>query len=107
MTYELAKQLKDAGFPTPKGADEEWDTYDRMFPTLSELIDACLPDFKQLSYYRMDLAQVSNKWGAFTESNLYAWLYRTITLNDICLEGKAVFVNGGWKILTGNLKHVT
>lgn len=34
MTYELAKKLKDAGFPI-KGKDE-W-----FFPDLSELIEAC------------------------------------------------------------------
>ena len=48
MTYELAKQLKDAGFPQKgKGA---WEWVERVgvdvtgpfyFPTLPELIEAC------------------------------------------------------------------
>lgn len=41
MNYDLAKELKETGFPIPKGTDEEWDSYDRMHPTLSELIEAC------------------------------------------------------------------
>jgi len=56
MTYELAKKLKDAGFPqiwgegyfkdlqgrlTKKGYEEIKGHYVVYFPTLSELIEAC------------------------------------------------------------------
>jgi len=56
MTYELAKKLKDAGFlmPTLRELDitntvvfrREWACFDdekeiRLYPTLSELIEAC------------------------------------------------------------------
>lgn len=46
MTYELAKQLKDAGFPISEGSGvselmkpdyEQW----LYYPTLSELIEVC------------------------------------------------------------------
>ena len=60
MTYELAKQLKDAGFPlrSSYGADLDMfsdelsikidgDTY--MKPTLSELIEACGNNFHKLT----------------------------------------------------------
>ncbi len=47
MNYELAKQLKDAGFPVIKhehhGGQVTWDT-----PTLSELIEACGDNFEAL-----------------------------------------------------------
>lgn len=43
MNYELAKKLKDAGFPQ-KGMDCNWhetESDELYFPTLSELIKAC------------------------------------------------------------------
>ncbi len=63
MKYELAKELKDAGFPQwrdnencddswlccihrPK--DEERDESAVFIPTLSELIEACVPQFRRL-----------------------------------------------------------
>lgn len=60
MTYELAKQLKDAGFP--QGNDTYIDvdgiqwlfttvltTIDKAYaPTLSELIEACGDDFESI-----------------------------------------------------------
>jgi hypothetical protein len=45
MTYELAQQLKNAGFPRPE-SDTGWgrdvSKPDGYFPTLSELIEACM-----------------------------------------------------------------
>lgn len=55
MTYELAKKLKDAGFPMPKVSCHECDqrreyVSDRDYtPDLSELIEACVEDFLDLS----------------------------------------------------------
>jgi len=47
MTYELAKQLKDAGFPLIHSSTKRcWLQLSRMDydePTLSELIEACQP----------------------------------------------------------------
>ncbi len=51
MTYELAKKLKDAGFPQ-NGFDKEpltWqEKHHAYFPALSELIEACGAEFKEL-----------------------------------------------------------
>lgn len=51
MNYELAKELKDAGFPQGMGDYlyapdvKEWGANDMaQSPTLSELIEACGPD---------------------------------------------------------------
>lgn len=38
IDYELAKRLKDAGFPF-KHPGSKWSKY--IFPTLSELVEAC------------------------------------------------------------------
>jgi hypothetical protein len=54
MDYELAKQLKDAGFPQTRNDasiisptnDELVETL--MYPTLEELIEACGEQFKRL-----------------------------------------------------------
>jgi len=55
MNYELAKQLKDAGFPRdikngflfPYASD---DTREKLyFPTLSELVEACGKEFGHLN----------------------------------------------------------
>lgn len=60
MNYELAKQLKDAGFPLDSGAGHsEFITKDipmgqaywLYFPTLEELIEACGDETIQLRYY--------------------------------------------------------
>lgn len=59
ITYELAKELKDAGFPQPEGhkdyrglflnsdneIDSRWESDAVYVPTLEELIEAC-GDFK-------------------------------------------------------------
>jgi len=62
MNYELAKGLKEAGFP------HEWsalvkDPENFVFPTLSELIEACGEKFKGLS--RMSDNPEKNRWVAF------------------------------------------
>jgi hypothetical protein len=43
MTYKLAKQLRDTGFPykDPSVTDVEWDKDFFIVPDLSELIEAC------------------------------------------------------------------
>jgi hypothetical protein len=66
MKYELAKQLKDAGFPLQAASMEDGndskrkhqifyygkDSFDSdgawLYPTLSELIEACEEDFEML-----------------------------------------------------------
>lgn len=48
MTYELAKQLKDAGFPQKGMITPEDMAYS---PTLSELIEACGEKFEMLSRF--------------------------------------------------------
>lgn len=47
MKYELAKKLKEAGFPqkSPNREKDEWLYYE---PTLSELIEACGVEFNSL-----------------------------------------------------------
>lgn len=60
MPYELAKQLKDAGFPTmyqraaPNGLREDGcfliDSANYKIPTLEELIDACGKSFLKLEF---------------------------------------------------------
>lgn len=54
MTYELAKKLKDAGFPQEAGengnrvlSDSEGEN-EAIVPTLEELIEACGPEFRWL-----------------------------------------------------------
>ncbi len=69
LSYELAKQLKDANFPLPErldncraylGAPNDVEGFEQNkvpLPTLSELIEACgvhsegLPVFKQLNWH--------------------------------------------------------
>ena len=81
MTYELAKQLKDAGFRVqPSGSRrgytltkdgkmmEDWHDYPNeswgskgehyFIPTLSELIEACGEGFASLTHFR------GNNWAA-------------------------------------------
>ena len=59
MTYQLAKQLKDAGFPKPKNIYTELVVdgehyYDVYIPTLSELIEACGLQMNRLIQNEMD-----------------------------------------------------
>lgn len=48
MNYELAKQLKDAGFPWKGPFFENEEYYREYYPTLSELIEACGDKFDAL-----------------------------------------------------------
>ena len=67
MTYELAKQLKDAGFPQKEKLTGDIIALNGIeypdFPTLSELIDECGDGFSQL--HKWD----DGDWAAFSESN--------------------------------------
>ena len=58
MAYELAKKLKDAGFPQHDRTGEWYNVCyfqgcekDACFPTLSELIETCGDDFLSLEKY--------------------------------------------------------
>lgn len=67
MNYELAKELKDAGFPqvwpinTPEGTAPEPYEGPYYFPTLDELIKACGKDFASLEYFTDD----TEEWWAY------------------------------------------
>ena len=73
MNYELAKKLKDAGFPMPKkdGCPNCWGDLGRgcdddcgkeRYPTLSELIEACGESFETLC--RIKRANLPVRWAA-------------------------------------------
>lgn len=51
MTYELAKELKDAGFRFDFCNDGEEVHFKECFPSLSQLIEAC-GEFKSLDFYK-------------------------------------------------------
>ena len=60
ISYKLAKQLKDAGFPTIQLTDHELCDYQQSeiidgvcyhIPNLSELIEACGDDFQGIMFY--------------------------------------------------------
>lgn len=74
MTYELAKQIKDAGFPhehTTHGGNDGFDEYceDEEFlsgeniciPKLSELIEAC-GDEDDFTLHRIGTVWIAEKW---------------------------------------------
>lgn len=75
MTYDLAKQLKDAGFPQTKTdgtlknghyiAEGREPCFD---PTLSELIEACGDDFYSLVY------ALDDDWRCYSERHLANYL---------------------------------
>src|SRR6187549_1540843 len=60
LSYELAKELKDAGFPQTNGhlifksgitladSGKKWSDNSACLPTLSELIEACGKEFNSL-----------------------------------------------------------
>ncbi len=57
MTYELAKQLKDAGFPQHQSMEngDYFTGQEELYasnPTLSELIEACGDGFRTLDRFR-------------------------------------------------------
>lgn len=59
ITYELAKELKDAGFPQNIEPDLIYaGEVPAQFPTLSELIEACGDDFEKLSH----MTTGNDKW---------------------------------------------
>jgi len=63
MNYELAKQLKDAGFPQSKYCDHcGTDFGDKYEPTLSELIEECGDDISYLEK-KVNGWMVSNSMG--------------------------------------------
>lgn len=58
MNYELAKQLKEAGFPQSRDGVEFISIKGQMeyfIPTLSELIEACGDSFEELT-------KIENNW---------------------------------------------
>jgi hypothetical protein len=69
ITYELAKKLKEAGFP--QGGNGGWqlqDTDNERFysPTLSELIEACGDRFSWLESYKDNETTIGKiRWGAY------------------------------------------
>ncbi len=78
MNYELAKKLKDAGFPQREvshtgqhwvardgyvAAHQGGDETECLIPTLEELIEACGDEFYSLVY------ATDNDWRAFSETN--------------------------------------
>jgi len=67
MTYELAKQLKEAGFPDSQYWDDEGDAFwvtgtafRFKVPTLPELIEACRG---RIQTFRFFMNFVSNEYG--------------------------------------------
>ena len=82
MDYELAKKLKDAGFPDiqeMKLENEEHTEIRYYMPTLSELIEACGYGFRQLVLHteynknretigRVWMAKAGKKYGGFLKS---------------------------------------
>jgi hypothetical protein len=77
MNYELAKQLKDAGFPfnlcTPEdnaGKAFVDNGYFYKWPTLSELIAACGKDFHELHHCQYGFADSKNwRWTAYPHTH--------------------------------------
>lgn len=73
MTYELAKKLKDAGFPQKDGAPRDRYISDHPLhkycytPTLSELIEACGGQFGALRL------GAEHKWLAWGDEGIEEW----------------------------------
>lgn len=69
MNYELAKELKDAGFPQIYHYDDQGRRIDFRalevvaLPTLSELIEACGEEFNMVNV-TANADQVNKKWHA-------------------------------------------
>jgi len=68
MKYELAKQLKNAGFPKEGfELNKMWGATDnehRNCPTLSELIEACVTNKEERCIYRIDYDWFEKQWEA-------------------------------------------
>ncbi len=62
IEYELAKKLKDAGFPQDGYFDYE---FDLARPTLSELIEACGDRFHSLLRYVPQVDEIDLIWRAY------------------------------------------
>ncbi len=83
MTYELAKKLKDAGFPFKKCSFPDYPSgcsaelfYEYHFPTLSELIEACGAPFGLVYSHSGKL------WSAYTNKQKKGiWLGKDDTGN--------------------------
>lgn len=89
MTYELAKQLKDAGFPHSK----YWQIIngnmwcdDSEAPTLSELIEACGDGFgyleKNFSWWARDSEEQFLECRGKTPEEAVAKLWLTLNKNN-------------------------
>jgi hypothetical protein len=72
INYELAKKLKDAGFPQKYGDNPPQEQIKEMenngyayIPTLSELIDACGYEFMNLHQARYEYGK---RWGCRFQS---------------------------------------
>lgn len=70
MTYEIAKELKDAGFPQT-GISNRWPSNgptpeDQVYaPTLEELIEACVTlRQEQFGLYQRDYGEAHGQWVA-------------------------------------------
>ncbi len=75
MNYELAKKLKEAGFPQSEYWGDVTDTNDKVVgfvseygmhtvPTLSELIEACVTNKEERCIYRLDYDWFEKQWRA-------------------------------------------
>ena len=72
ITYELAKELKDAGFPFRKDCNGPLpEDCIEMSPTLSELIEACGDAFKVLKYYPQKGVVAEHRWRATARGITY------------------------------------
>ncbi len=84
MKYELAKKMKDAGFPFNEWFLEEhsgqsstlqWENKDWQFPTLSELIEACGSDFHCLVHNtNAGIDCEGNFWSVGRDSLVKNWV---------------------------------
>jgi len=65
MNYELAKKLKEAGFPVkyPDNLFVEGEK-SAYIPTLSELIKACVTNKEERCIYRLDYDWFERQWEA-------------------------------------------
>lgn len=100
MNYELAKKLKDAGFPQQGNGEFQWYIDNKRvrddvgmqatsfyFPTLSELIAACGDKFESLNNYnseRMTTTQ-EEKWKAVGSREEYYGLTPEIAVSNLWL----------------------
>lgn len=80
MNYELAKELKDSGFPGNPQLDvlESWEEHEEVdFPTLSELIEACGKDFLMVGRHaHLREAGDPNRWFASGKITKAKWIKR-------------------------------